>query len=147
MFNCLWIKHKPEPNAPLLKKCLHQSHDPFHALFLIQWVLRFFSISRGASWTGRMERSQVTTTHTHARVQNTASLEKETLPRAGRWVGAFPGSGRTWISRALCPVSTTFSEIPADGAWKRVEKPLCASSRWGRSTNHKLSGSATSKLP
>lgn len=76
MSNCLWIKHKTEPNAPLLKKCLHQSHDPVRAPFLIQWVLRFFSISRDASWTGRMERSQITTTHTHARVQNTHQTRK-----------------------------------------------------------------------
>lgn len=144
MSNCLWRKHKTEPNVPVLNKCLHQSHKHFCAPFLSQGAPDFsrcpVMVLEQAGWRGARSPPQK---HTRAHVQNVPQPREDTVPQ---WASVLLGSGRTWISSALCLVSPIFWEITVDIVQKRVQEPLCARTQQVRDRNYKPSSSATPKL-
>lgn len=111
---------KQSQNTPFLKKCLCQSHSSFHAPFLLQHVLRVFSISRDASWTGRMERSQVTITDNHEECRTPTALRRRCFLMQRCESGASQ-LAQDLDLQALCSAST-FREIPVPG---REWKSLC----------------------
>lgn len=136
MSNCFWIKHKTQPKCSTPKGVSSSKpHNPFCAPFLIQQVLRVFSISRDASRRSKMERSQVTTAHNHAKCKTPTVQKRRCCPM--QW----GGSGASQTTRDLdlqCPVLSLHHFQRNYSGWRRAEEPLCANSQWVKCKNHRV---------